>query len=200
MVYGASRSAESDWPLDGASSEYERVVPRSDSSSSKWKKGLLSMITLLPYLIGAILIAGGVFAGYQYVDNNWQTDAGIAEGKRLTKAEWDAANAKAILEAKEQRDADEAVAQAEAKKLEGALANQRRLNRELAQAVQGHIAAAKFPVDCKLTPELHNDWNRAASGSQEGNAGRGVSKPGGGTPPADRSVNSGTGLKLPASR
>jgi hypothetical protein len=161
------------------------------------------MSTLIAYgmsWIGALVILAALTGAYQYVDNHWVTDAGIVEGKRLTQDDWDAAKVEAAAKAQAQRDLDEAAAKTEAKKLEDALAKQRRLNRELTQVVNQHIAVAKFPVSCKLTPELLNDWNRAAIGGEAGDAGSIVPKPSGSPSPASRSLDSGTGLKLPTGR
>lgn len=158
------------------------------------------MNALIGYGIGALIILAALTGAYQYVDNHWVTDAGVAEGKRVKQDEWNAANAKAVLEAEAQRAEDEKVAKVEAQKLEVALAKQRRLNRELTEVVNSHIAAAKFAASCKLTPELLNDWNRAAGGGETGETRSVVSNPRGTTPSVGRPVDSGIGLKLPASR
>lgn len=141
------------------------------------------MSTLIAYGIGALVVLAALTGAYQYVDNHWVTDAGVSEGQRLKQEEWDAANVKADKEAKEQREKDELAARIEARRLEDALVKQRRLNRDLTQAINSHIAAAKFHVSCKLTPELHNDWNRAAAGTTEGDAGGSVSGSGGAPAP-----------------
>lgn len=43
------------------------------------------------YIAAGIAIVVVATAAYQYVDNNWATDAGIAEGQRRTQKLWDEA-------------------------------------------------------------------------------------------------------------
>ena len=40
-------------------------------------------LSLIPYLVGAVLVYGA----YEWVDNNWVTDAGIAEGRKRAEDE-----------------------------------------------------------------------------------------------------------------
>lgn len=42
-----------------------------------------ALVALLPYALGALAVAGLLYAAYRWVDGNWETTAGIAEGKRL---------------------------------------------------------------------------------------------------------------------
>lgn len=42
--------------------------------------------SLLPYALGALAVAGAATVAYQYVDNRWATDAGIAEGRKRESA------------------------------------------------------------------------------------------------------------------
>lgn len=46
---------------------------------------------LLPWIIGAALLFGAATAIYQYIDNNWATDAGVAKGRKEVQAQWDEA-------------------------------------------------------------------------------------------------------------
>lgn len=59
-------------------------------------------ITLLPYIIGTVAFVGLAIWAYQYVDNNWATDAGVKKGKAEIQVKWDAAIAaqRAIEETK----------------------------------------------------------------------------------------------------
>lgn len=41
------------------------------------------ILDLLPYIIGAAVVAGLLYGAYRWVDDTWQTTAGITEGKRL---------------------------------------------------------------------------------------------------------------------
>lgn len=61
-------------------------------------------ITLLMYAGAAAAIAGTIFAAYQWVDNSWETDAGIARGKRETDATYKARDAEALSRARDERD------------------------------------------------------------------------------------------------
>lgn len=45
-------------------------------------------------MLGAIVILGMVYGLFQWLDNNWITDAGVNKGKAAIQADWDAAKAK----------------------------------------------------------------------------------------------------------
>lgn len=47
------------------------------------QRGFAWLISAAPYLIGAALVYGA----YQWVDNHWVTDAGIAEGRKRAEDE-----------------------------------------------------------------------------------------------------------------
>ena len=47
------------------------------------QRGFAWLISAAPYLIGAALVYGA----YQWVDNHWVTDAGIAEGRKRAENE-----------------------------------------------------------------------------------------------------------------
>ena len=42
--------------------------------------------TVIVYIIVAAVVAGAIYAAYRWVDNTWQTTAGITEGKRREHA------------------------------------------------------------------------------------------------------------------
>lgn len=48
---------------------------------------IAGLLPLLPYLLGAVAVIGAATMAYQFVDNRWATDAGIAEGRKRASAE-----------------------------------------------------------------------------------------------------------------
>jgi hypothetical protein len=85
----------------------------------KFQRGFLQvLIGGWAYLVYALAIAAFLFSVYQFIDNNWETDAGIKRGKEIKQSEWDKANKKAEDDRKEQRAKDaEIVADLDAKRL-----------------------------------------------------------------------------------
>ena len=47
----------------------------------------IAWLPLIPYIVGALAFVGAATFVYQYVDNNWATDAGIAEGRKREHAD-----------------------------------------------------------------------------------------------------------------
>lgn len=52
-----------------------------DLSTTRQRGNIL--LDLLPYVIGAAVVAGLLYGAYHWVDTTWATTAGITEGKRL---------------------------------------------------------------------------------------------------------------------
>ena len=44
---------------------------------------------LMLLALKGVAIAAAVFVGYQYIDNNWATDAGVAKGKAIVQKDYD---------------------------------------------------------------------------------------------------------------
>lgn len=47
----------------------------------------VAWLALLPYIAGAVVLLGAATAVYQFIDNRWATDAGIAEGRKRQQVE-----------------------------------------------------------------------------------------------------------------
>ena len=54
-----------------------------DSMNQRGIAWIPMLLSAVPYLVGGILLYGA----YQWVDNNWVTDAGIAEGRKRAEDE-----------------------------------------------------------------------------------------------------------------
>ena len=132
------------------------------------------------YLVVAILVAGTLGATYF---------KGRSAGADACRVEWAQANAAASAKAEADRARQDELSRAEATRLETALAKQRRLNGELLNVVEGHIKAARFAPECRLTPELVRDWDAAGNPSAKDASGRVVPGAGGTVAPANRPVD-----------
>src|SRR3990167_747430 len=55
------------------------------------------------YLVLAIVVLGMLYGLLAWVDNNWETSAGVRKGEAFRQAEWDAANRQAETDEKERQ-------------------------------------------------------------------------------------------------
>ena len=114
-------------------------------------------LTLLPYIIGAVVFIGAATAAYQYVDNNWATDAGIEKGRAEVQAKWDQA-------ALEQRQAEEKRIEEASTKKEQGDAKAKVVYRTITQTVDRYIDRPVYRNQC-LDDDGLRDANRALLGT-----------------------------------
>ena len=129
--------------------------------------GLIAYGLIALALIGAL---GGL--GYKIRES----------GKDAARIEWAQDVAARKAEAEAERARQDALRATQDKQATRILADARKSNAALLQSLDAHIRVARLPADCKLTPELFADVNRALAGSESAGPGAVPSKPGAATP------------------
>lgn len=87
-------------------------------------------------------------------------------GADKVRTEWAAATLKAKSEAEAERARQEAVRTKQDKEVTRRLNDARKSNQQLLTSLEAHIKVAKLPANCRLTPELLTDANRALAGGE----------------------------------
>lgn len=112
--------------------------------------------SLLMYSLLALAILSAIYLVFQWVDNHWETDAGVRKGKAECKADWD----KAI---KDQKEKEEAKASAAVKTLGDKDAKAKVVYREITKTIDKYIDRPVYRNICFDDDGLR-DANRALNG------------------------------------
>src|SRR3990167_4206500 len=87
-------------------------------------------------------------------------------GKDAVKVEWAADVAARKAEAEAERERQDALRATQDKQATRRLADAKRRSTELMGSLEAHIKAAGLRTDCRITPELLEDANRALAGGE----------------------------------